>query len=79
MIFVVLFFIVVTVVAYIFRDKPKSQENSQSGASTQRGEDMAEGPVCGTFVSPSEGVIYRGVCYCSKACFCSKECFKKGK
>lgn len=70
--FILLALVVVAIVAYVLRDKKLKSQDEGDGAS-QGDEDMAECPVCGTFVSPSEGVIYQGVCYCSK------ECFKKGK
>lgn len=70
--FILLALVVVAIVAYVLRDKKLKSQDEGDGAS-QGDEDMVECPVCGTFVSPSEGVIYQGVCYCSK------ECFKKGK
>ena len=72
--FILLALVVVAIVVYVLRDKKlKSHQDEGGGGTSQGDEDMVECPVCGTFVSPSEGVIYQGACYCSK------ECFKKGK
>lgn len=71
--FILLALVVVAIVAYVLRDKKLKSHQDEGDGASQGDEDMAECPVCGTFVSPSEGVIYQGACYCSK------ECFKKGK
>ncbi len=63
--FIILFLLIVGVLFYFFRDRKKVKKEQEDM--------MLECRECGVFVSPKEGVIYKGHCYCSQ------ECFKKGE